>query len=182
MAGRASSPCGDCIYGLRGRGAAWHIQTRGRDRLFVTALTFRQQLKNAGSYYVSLLGWRLRLFWLGCAAAAMVKSYNPEDPSFLSWQPIAPVQNWMGPGWGATIAKPACFNELQVGPRGSKLGLAISAIVLLIWPIWVGVCELTKAATCRVEKEVRTRRASLGTRRCMRERKRSVAPNRGWPV
>ena len=72
-------------------------QTRGRDPLFDSDV--QAAIEKRGK---ELLG--LALLVLGCAAAAMVMSYNPEDPSFLS-ATDAPVQNWMG-RLGATIAAP----------------------------------------------------------------------------
>ena len=72
-------------------------QTRGRDPLFDSDV--QAAIEKRGK---ELLG--LVLIVLGCAAAAMVMSYTPEDPSFLS-ATDAPVQNWMGQT-GATIAAP----------------------------------------------------------------------------
>ena len=72
-------------------------QTRGRDPLFDSDV--QAAIEKRGK---ELLG--LVLIVLGCAAAAMVMSYNPADPSFLS-ATDAPVQNWMG-RMGATIAAP----------------------------------------------------------------------------
>ena len=72
-------------------------QTRGRDPLFDSDV--QAAIEKRGK---ELLG--LVLIVLGCAAAAMVMSYTPSDPSFLS-ATDAPVQNWMG-RMGATIAAP----------------------------------------------------------------------------
>jgi S-DNA-T family DNA segregation ATPase FtsK/SpoIIIE len=91
-------------------------QTRGRDPLFDSDV--QAAIEKRGK---ELLG--LVLIVLGCAAAAMVISYNPEDPSFLS-ATDAPVQNWMG-RMGATIAAPL----FMIAGKGSW---AI-AIVLFAW-------------------------------------------------
>ncbi|MFD1194980.1 DNA translocase FtsK 4TM domain-containing protein [Seohaeicola saemankumensis] len=91
-------------------------QTRGRDPLFDSDV--QAAIEKRGK---ELLG--LVLIVLGCAAAAMVMSYNPADPSFLS-ATDAPVQNWMG-RMGATIAAPL----FMIAGWGS---LAI-ALVLMAW-------------------------------------------------
>ena len=93
-------------------------QTRGRDPLFDSNV--QAAIEKRGK---ELLG--LALLVLGCAAAAMVMSYNPEDPSFLS-ATDAPVQNWMG-RLGATIAAPL----FMIAGWGSW---AI-AIVLFAWGV-----------------------------------------------
>jgi len=93
-------------------------QTRGRDPLFDSDV--QAAIEKRGK---ELLG--LALLVLGCAAAAMVMSYNPEDPSFLS-ATDAPVQNWMG-RMGATIAAPL----FMIAGWGSW---AI-AIVLFAWGV-----------------------------------------------
>jgi S-DNA-T family DNA segregation ATPase FtsK/SpoIIIE len=93
-------------------------QTRGRDPLFDSDV--QAAIEKRGK---ELLG--LVLIVLGCAAAAMVISYNPEDPSFLS-ATDAPVQNWMG-RIGATIAAPL----FMIAGWGSW---AI-AIVLFAWGV-----------------------------------------------
>ncbi|MEH6749179.1 MAG: DNA translocase FtsK [Paracoccaceae bacterium] len=93
-------------------------QTRGRDPLFDSDV--QAAIEKRGK---ELLG--LVLIVLGCAAAAMVISYNPEDPSFLS-ATDAPVQNWMG-RMGATIAAPL----FMIAGWGSW---AI-AIVLFAWGV-----------------------------------------------
>ena len=93
-------------------------QTRGRDPLFDSDV--KAAIEKRGK---ELLG--LVLIVLGCAAAAMVMSYNPADPSFLS-ATDAPVQNWMG-RMGATIAAPL----FMIAGWGSW---AI-ALVLIAWGI-----------------------------------------------
>ena len=93
-------------------------QTRGRDPLFDSNV--QAAIEKRGK---ELLG--LVLIVLGCAAAAMVISYNPEDPSFLS-ATDAPVQNWMG-RMGATIAAPL----FMIAGWGSWA----VAIVLFAWGV-----------------------------------------------
>ena len=93
-------------------------QTRGRDPLFDSDV--QAAIEKRGK---ELLG--LVLIVLGCAAAAMVISYNPEDPSFLS-ATDAPVQNWMG-RMGATIAAPL----FMIAGWGSWA----VAIVLFAWGV-----------------------------------------------
>ncbi|WP_371055174.1 DNA translocase FtsK 4TM domain-containing protein [Rhodosalinus sp. K401] len=72
-------------------------QTRGRDPFFDsdTAMAIERRGKE-------LLG--LALVLLGAAAAAMILSYTPDDPSWMS-ATDAPVQNWLG-RVGATLAAP----------------------------------------------------------------------------
>ena len=93
-------------------------QTRGRDPLFDSDV--QAAIEKRGK---ELLG--LVLIVLGCAAAAMVISYHPEDPSFLS-ATDAPVQNWMG-RLGATIAAPL----FMIAGWGSWA----VAIVLFAWGV-----------------------------------------------
>ncbi len=93
-------------------------QTRGRDPLFDSDV--QAAIEKRGKELLGLL-----LIVLGCAAAAMVVSYNPEDPSFLS-ATDAPVQNWMG-RTGATIAAPL----FMIAGWGSW----VIAIVLFAWGI-----------------------------------------------
>ncbi|SEO21128.1 DNA translocase FtsK [Salinihabitans flavidus] len=72
-------------------------QARGRDPLFDSNM--QAAIERRGK---ELLG--LGLICLGLMAGAMVASYSPADPSWLS-ATDAPVQNWMG-RLGATIAAP----------------------------------------------------------------------------
>ncbi|MGP6087092.1 DNA translocase FtsK 4TM domain-containing protein [Antarctobacter jejuensis] len=73
------------------------FQARGRDPLFDTntAATLEKRGRE-------LIG--LALVALGLMVAAMIASYTPDDPSFLS-ATDAPVQNWMG-RLGAYVAAP----------------------------------------------------------------------------
>ncbi len=73
------------------------FQARGRDPLFdaTTAVTLEKRSWE-------LVG--LVLIVVGLMAAAMIASYSPDDPSFLS-ATDAPVQNWMG-RLGASVAAP----------------------------------------------------------------------------
>lgn len=72
-------------------------QTRGRDPLLDSKMA--EAIEKRGK---ELIG--IALVIVALAAAAMVASYNPNDPSWLS-ATDAPVQNWMG-GIGAAIAAP----------------------------------------------------------------------------
>ena len=73
------------------------FQARGRDPLFDTntAATLEKRGRE-------LIG--LALIALGLMVAAMIASYTPDDPSWLS-ATDAPVQNWMG-RLGAYVAAP----------------------------------------------------------------------------
>ncbi|RFP90727.1 DNA translocase FtsK [Rhodobacteraceae bacterium 63075] len=72
-------------------------QARGRDPLLDSNMA--QAIEKRGK---ELIG--IALILVSLAAAAMIWSYNPNDPSWLS-ATDAPVQNWMG-GLGAAIAAP----------------------------------------------------------------------------
>ena len=120
-------------------------QSRGRDPLFDTDTA--ATLEKRGQ---ELIG--IALILVGIAAAAMIASYTPDDPSFLSASD-APVQNWMG-RLGASIAAPLF---MIVG-----LGAWALASVFLVWggrlamhreagralgcltfaPIWVALCSV----------------------------------------
>ncbi len=89
-------------------------QARGRDPLFDS--TMQEALEKRGK---ELLG--LVLLLLGVAATAMLLSYSPEDPSWLS-ATDAPVQNWLG-RTGASMAAPL----VMVIGWGS-LGLAVALV------------------------------------------------------
>ncbi|MCC1491415.1 DNA translocase FtsK [Cognatishimia sp. F0-27] len=93
-------------------------QSRGRDPLFdsETAVV----LEKRGRELVGVV-----LAILGLMAAAMIWSYTPEDPSFLS-ATDAPVQNWMG-RIGASIAAPLFMIVGQ--------GAWAIAAVLLVWGV-----------------------------------------------
>ncbi|WP_127113597.1 DNA translocase FtsK [Shimia sediminis] len=72
-------------------------QARGRDPLLDS--TTQAAIEKRGK---ELIG--ITLILLGCMAAAMIASYDPNDPSWIS-ATDAPVRNWMG-GLGASIAAP----------------------------------------------------------------------------
>ncbi|WP_323783929.1 DNA translocase FtsK 4TM domain-containing protein [Thalassovita sp.] len=88
-------------------------QTRGRDPLFDSDM--QAAIERRGK---ELLGIVLAL--LGLAVAAMVFSYHPEDPSFMS-ATDAPVRNWLGRP-GASIA---AFLFVVVGNGSWILSLAL---------------------------------------------------------
>ena len=91
-------------------------QARGRDPLFDSNM--QAAIEKRGKELAGLL-----LVVLGCAAAAMIASYTPEDPSWLS-ATDAPVQNWLG-RLGASIAAPL-FMIVGWGSWGL-------ALVLIVW-------------------------------------------------
>ncbi|GGC12036.1 DNA translocase FtsK [Marivita lacus] len=91
-------------------------QARGRDPLFDSNMqaALEKRGKELGGFV---------LMALGAMAAAMIYSYSPQDPSWLS-ATDAPVQNWLGRA-GASIAAPLF---MIVG--WASWGLAL---VLLVW-------------------------------------------------
>ncbi|SPF79879.1 DNA translocase FtsK [Pseudoprimorskyibacter insulae] len=91
-------------------------QARGRDPLFDSNM--QAAIEKRGK---ELLG--LGLIALGLMVSAMIYSYSPEDPSWLS-STDAPVQNWMG-HLGASIAAPL-FMIVGMGSWGL-------AVILLAW-------------------------------------------------
>ena len=92
------------------------FQARGRDPLLDS--TTQAAVEKRGK---ELFG--IALILLGLAAAAMIASYTPDDPSWMS-ATDAPVQNWMGRA-GASIAAPL-FMIVGWGSWGL-------AAVLLVW-------------------------------------------------
>jgi len=108
-------------------------QARGRDPLFDSDMA--TAIEKRGK---ELLG--LVLLALGAAAAALVLSYTPDDPSWMS-ATDAPVQNWMG-RIGATIAAPL----VMIVGWGS-LGIGI---VLMAWGMRFAVHRGTERALGRV--------------------------------
>ncbi len=117
-------------------------QARGRDPLFDSDM--QAAIEKRGKELVGLL-----LMVLGVMAAAMIASYTPDDPSFLS-ATDAPVQNMMG-RIGASIAAPL-FMIVGWGSWGIALSLVVwglrmvihrgeeRAVSCLIFaPIWVAV-------------------------------------------
>ena len=115
-------------------------QTRGGDPLFDSDM--QAALEKRGK---ELLGFGL--IALGLMAAAMVMSYHPEDPSFMS-ATDAPVQNWLG-RMGASIAAPLFMIigwgswalAIVLGGWGLRFALhrgADRAIGRLVFaPIWI---------------------------------------------
>jgi S-DNA-T family DNA segregation ATPase FtsK/SpoIIIE len=91
-------------------------QARGRDPLFDSNM--QAAIEKRGKELAGLV-----LMALGAMAAAMIYSYSPADPSWLS-ATDAPVQNWLGRP-GASIAAPLF---MIVG--WASWGLAL---VLLVW-------------------------------------------------
>jgi S-DNA-T family DNA segregation ATPase FtsK/SpoIIIE len=91
-------------------------QARGRDPLFDSNMqaALEKRGKELGGFV---------LIALGAMAAAMIYSYSPQDPSWLS-ATDAPVQNWLGRA-GASVAAPLF---MIVG--WASWGLAL---VLLVW-------------------------------------------------
>ncbi len=123
-------------------------QTRSRDPLFDRDMA--QAIEKRGR---ELLG--LGLMALGLAVAALVYSYHPDDPSFVS-ATDAPVQNWLG-RTGAALAAPItmivgwggwAIAALLLG-WGTRFALhkgADRAIGRLIWsPIWVALLSVYAA-------------------------------------
>ncbi|WP_373049881.1 DNA translocase FtsK [Thalassovita aquimarina] len=88
-------------------------QTRGRDPLFDSDM--QAAIEKRGK---ELLGIVLAI--LGLAVAAMVVSYHPDDPSFMS-ATDAPVQNWLG-RTGASIS---AFLFVVVGNGSWIISLAL---------------------------------------------------------
>ncbi|MDX1780668.1 MAG: DNA translocase FtsK 4TM domain-containing protein [Thalassovita sp.] len=88
-------------------------QARGRDPLFDSDM--QAAIEKRGR---ELLGIVLSL--LGLAVAAMIFSYHPDDPSFMS-ATDAPVQNWLG-RTGASIS---AFLFVVVGNGGWIIALAL---------------------------------------------------------
>ncbi|SDY16446.1 DNA translocase FtsK [Citreimonas salinaria] len=120
-------------------------QTRGRDPLFDTDTAATLERRGRELCGIVLLG-------LGLLAGAMIASYAPDDPSWLS-ATDAPVQNWTGRpgaaiaaplfmiiGWGAWAfaAVPLVWGLRLVAHQGE--GRLIGRIVFA--PIWVALCSV----------------------------------------
>ncbi|MEN9060433.1 DNA translocase FtsK [Ponticoccus litoralis] len=120
-------------------------QARGRDPLFDsdTAATLERRGRE-------LVG--VGLVIVGLIVSAMIASYSPDDPSFLS-ATDAPVQNWMG-RMGAYIAAPL-FMIVGAGAWalaavfltwGGRLilhrGQGRAMTCLIFAPIWVALCSV----------------------------------------
>ena len=123
-------------------------QARGRDPLFDSNM--QAAIEKRGK---ELMG--LALVVLGLMAAAMIASYTPEDPSWLS-ATDAPVQNWMG-RLGASIAAPL-FMIVGLGSWGLALVLMVWGVrmvvhqgddralsCLIFAPIWVALSAIYAA-------------------------------------
>ena len=120
-------------------------QARGRDPLLDSSMA--EAIEKRGK---ELLG--LALLCLGAMAAALIYSYSPDDPSWMS-ATDAPVENWLGPV-GASIAAPlfmivgwgAWGLAIVLGAWGARFALHMGqerAIGRLIFaPIWVAVLAL----------------------------------------
>jgi len=121
------------------------FQARGRDPLFDTntAATLEKRGRE-------LIG--LALVALGLMVGAMIASYTPDDPSWLS-ATDAPVQNWLGRlgasiaapmfmiiGWGswALAAVFVVWGIRLAAHRGA--GRAFSRLIFS--PIWVALCAV----------------------------------------
>ena len=93
-------------------------QARGRDPLLDSNMA--EAIEQRGKELLGLI-----LIVLGCMVAAMIVSYSPDDPSWMS-ATEAPVNNWMG-SLGASIAAPMF---MIVGLGGWAL-----ALILVAWGI-----------------------------------------------
>ena len=124
-------------------------QTRGRDPLLDSRMA--EAIEKRGK---ELLG--LVLIVLSAMAAAMVVSYSPDDPSWIS-ATDAPVQNWMG-RIGSTVAAPL-FMIIGWGSWGLAIvpgvwgarfalhrgeGRAVGRLIFA--PIWLAVLALYAAS------------------------------------
>ncbi|WP_116597923.1 DNA translocase FtsK [Primorskyibacter marinus] len=123
-------------------------QARGRDPLFDSNM--QAAIEKRGKELIGVL-----LVVLGCAAAAMIASYTPDDPSWLS-ATDAPVQNWLG-RLGASVAAPL-FMIVGWGSWGLALVLVtwgvrftlhrgderVSARVIFA-PIWIALAAVYAA-------------------------------------
>ncbi|MFU8778237.1 MAG: DNA translocase FtsK 4TM domain-containing protein, partial [Roseovarius sp.] len=124
-------------------------QTRGRDPLLDSNMA--EAIEKRGK---ELLG--LVLMAVALMAAAMVVSYSPDDPSWMS-ATDAPVQNWMG-RLGASVAAPLFMIigwgswgfAIVPGVWGARLALhrgeerAVGRLIFA--PIWLAVLSLYAAS------------------------------------
>ncbi|WP_417725847.1 DNA translocase FtsK 4TM domain-containing protein [Roseovarius sp.] len=124
-------------------------QTRGRDPLLDSSMA--EALEKRGK---ELLG--LVMIVVAMMAAAMVVSYSPDDPSWMS-ATDAPVQNWIG-RFGASVAAPLFMIigwgswgiALVLGAWGARLALhrgqerAMGRLIFA--PIWLAVLALYAAS------------------------------------
>ncbi|EDM70605.1 cell division protein FtsK [Roseobacter sp. AzwK-3b] len=140
-------------------------QTRGRDPLLDS--TMAEAIEKRGK---ELLG--LALLVLGAMAAAMIASYHPDDPSWMS-ATDAPVQNWMG-RMGASVAAPL-FMIVGWGAWGLAIVLGVwglrfvlhrgqeRAVGRLIFaPIWIALLSLYAASLAPGDAWATTHSFGLG--------------------
>jgi S-DNA-T family DNA segregation ATPase FtsK/SpoIIIE len=114
----------------------------------------------------------IALIVLGAVAAAMIASYHPDDPSWMS-ATDAPVQNWMG-RFGASIAAPlfmivgwgAWGLAIVLGAWGLRFALhrgedrAIGRLIFA--PIWIAVLSLYASSLAPGETWAATHSFGLG--------------------
>jgi len=140
-------------------------QTRGRDPLLDS--TMAEAIEKRGK---ELLG--LALLVLGAMAAAMIVSYHPDDPSWMS-ATDAPVQNWMG-RMGASIAAPlfmivgwgAWGLAIVLGAWGLRFmlhrGQERAVGRLIFAPIWIALLSLHAASLAPGDAWASTHSFGLG--------------------
>ena len=140
-------------------------QTKGRDPLFDSEMTATLERRSK-----ELIG--LGLIVLAVAAAAMVVSYSPDDPSFLSASD-QPVQNWLG-RFGASVAAPLFMIigwaswglALVLGAWGLRLithrGSERAIGRLIFAPIWIAVLALYAASLLPDDQWLHTHSFGLG--------------------
>ncbi len=141
------------------------FQARGRDPLLDSKMA--EAIEKRGKELAGLL-----LLALGVMAAAMIASYHPDDPSWIS-ATDAPVRNWMG-SIGASIAAPL-FMIIGWGAWGLAIVLAAwgirftlhsgedRAISRLIFaPIWIAVLALFASSLTPGDIWAATHRFGLG--------------------
>src|SRR6056297_2887488 len=140
-------------------------QTRGRDPLLDS--TMAEAIEKRGK---ELIG--IALIVLGAVAAAMIASYHPDDPSWMS-ATDAPVQNWMG-RFGASIAAPlfmivgwgAWGLAIVLGAWGLRFALhrgedrAFGRLIFA--PIWIAVLSLYASSLAPGEAWAATDSFGLG--------------------
>ena len=140
-------------------------QARGRDPLLDSNMA--EAIEKRGK---ELLG--LVLMCLGAMAVAMIVSYSPDDPSWMS-ATDAPIENLLGP-IGATIAAPlfmivgwgAWGLAIVLGVWGARFALhrgqerAIGRLIFA--PIWVAVLALYASSLTPGEEWNATHNFGLG--------------------
>ena len=141
------------------------FQARGRDPLLDSKMA--EAIEKRGKELAGLL-----LLAFGVMAAAMIASYHPDDPSWIS-ATDAPVRNWMG-SIGATIAAPL-FMIVGWGAWGLAIVFAVWGIRftlhrgeeraigrLIFAPIWIAVLALFASSLTPGEIWAATHRFGLG--------------------